>query len=1031
VELTVTTPGVSEPSPYHRVMPRRLVSPTLVGRAIELDAIARALDSAVAGTPIHQLVAGEAGVGKSRLVLEAAEMATVRGMRVLQGGCADIGDGGVPYGPIVEGLRTLARSLEAGELETVLGTARPELARLVPSLGQAAVAATTTQTESHQARLLDAVLGVLQGLSEIAPVLFVIEDLHWADPATRETIAFLIRHLRTDRVVLVMTFRADELHRRHPLLPWLAELERSGRVERLDLRRLEPAETQELLTAILGTPPTGDLAKQIHRRSDGNPFFVEELLGAGEEAADGRLPPTLREVLLTRIVALPEPAQAVIGVAAVAGRRVDHDLLARVAAMDGVTFLDALKTAVGSQVLVTGTAGGSAAASDDGDYAFRHALLQEAAYDDLLPGERQRLHRAFAEALAERGPGSGAIAAGHWAELAYHWSAARDDRRAFEASIRAGDAAAAAFAFADARRQDERALELWSSVDRPEDVAGIDRVALLDRAAIAAWLSGDPRRSVVLRREAVAALGPDADPIRTGTMLEQLGRALWTSGETESALKAHEEAVAIMPADPPTPARARVLSGYGQILMLLDRWSESLELCEQAVAMARQVGARQVEGHALNTLGLDRAVSGDCEGAVGPLVEAIAIAREVANADDIGRGYVALGEAKQYCGDLRGALETVREGVVATDEVGVIRTYGTFIRSDGVAYAFDLGEWDEATRWAEESIAIEPPGRPQRRYGLSRWLPLLVAQGDERATSLLEELRGLLDGFPVETQFHTPYRGAAAEAALWRGEPDVALASIMTGLHETEDREWPRYELRLFRFGMRAAADLAEVARARRDGAGEEAAVRSGEDLWAALQPVIGSKVSRHHGLDSQENEAEVATVEAERARLRHEPSVAAWALVTERWRARGNPYLTAYCAWRQAEAALGDGGRSSAAVALVEAHRIATELGARPLVAAVEALAARSRLDLSTDDPRAAAAPTAATPEDPFGLTRRERDVLPLLVKGRTNRQIAEELFISENTAGVHVSNILGKLGATTRTEAAGIAARLGLGTD
>jgi predicted ATPase len=396
-------------------------------------------------------------------------------------------------------------------------------------------------------------------LSEAAPVLFVIEDLHWADPATRETLAFLIRHLRAERVVLVMTFRADELHRRHPLLPWLAELERSGRVERMDLQRLDQTETAALLTAILGTPPADDLVDQIHRRSDGNPFFVEELLGAGDEAADGRLPSTLRDVLLARIVALPEDAQTVIGVAAVAGRRVDHDLLARVASMEPTDLVDALRTAVGSQVLVTGA--GTVGDSGVGDYAFRHALLQEAAYEDLLPGERQRLHRAFAEALAERGPGTGAVAAGHWAELAYHWSAARDDRRAFEASIRAGEAAAAAFAFADARRQDERALELWSSVDRPEEIAGIDRVALLDRAAVAAWLSGDARRSVVLRREAVAALDSDADPIRVGTMLEQLGRALWTNSETEAALKAHEEAVAVMPADPPTPARARVLPG--------------------------------------------------------------------------------------------------------------------------------------------------------------------------------------------------------------------------------------------------------------------------------------------------------------------------------------------------------------------------------------------------------------------------------------------------------------------------------------
>ncbi len=280
-------------------------------------------------------------------------------MRVLFGGCADIGDGGVPYGPIVEALRGMARELDEDQLETVVGAARQDLARLLPSLGAGIVADSAIQTESLQARLLDAVLGVLQRLAEINPVLFVIEDLHWADPATRDTIAFLIRQLRTDRVVLVMTFRADELHRRHPLLPWLAEIDRSGQVERLDLKRLEPSETMELLAAILGAPPASDLAAQIHHRSDGNPFFVEELLMAGEDAAAGRLPPTLREVLLARIVAMPDQAQAIIGVAAVAGRRVDHELLARVAAMDDGDLVDALKTAVGAQVLVAGTDCGS------------------------------------------------------------------------------------------------------------------------------------------------------------------------------------------------------------------------------------------------------------------------------------------------------------------------------------------------------------------------------------------------------------------------------------------------------------------------------------------------------------------------------------------------------------------------------------------------------------------------------------------------------------------------------------------------
>ena len=1026
----IASSGTEAASPYDRAMARRLVSPTLVGRAAELAAVVHALEGAALGAPVHQLIAGEAGVGKSRLVREVSAVASERGIRVLSGGCADIGDGGVPYGPIVEALRTLARELDEAELDAVVGSSRTELARLVPSLSPSAPVDGSVQSEALQARLLDAILGALQRLSAGGPVLFVVEDLHWADPATRETIGFLVRQLRTDRVLLLLTFRGDELHRRHPLLPWLAELGRSGRVERLDLERLDPSQTIELLAAILGAPPPADLAEQIQRRSEGNPFFVAELLMAREEGVAGRLPPTLREVLLARIVALPEAAQRVIGVAAVAGRRVDHELLGRVAAMDDGEFMAALRAAVGSQVLVAGPEAGASAGADGGEYAFRHALLQEAAYDDLLPGERQRLHRAFAEALAERGPESGAIAAGHWGELAFHWSAARDDRRAFEASVRAGEAAASGFAFADARRHDERALELWPTIDDPVGLVGIDRVGLLDRAAMAAWLTGDTRRSVGLRREAVAALGPDADPIVVGMMLERLGRALWYSGDAGPALEAHEAAVAVMPADPPTAERARVLSGYGQILMLHDRWEESRAVCEQAIAMAREVGARQAEGHALTTLGLDLASAGECDAGVAALEAGIAIAREVSNADDIGRGYVNIGEAKLYCGDQWGAWESIEEGMRVADEVGVSRTYGRFILENGIQVGTETGAWDEAQQLAEESIAADPAGRTQRINGLSRRAPLLVNRGDERAPSQLAELRTLLAGHPVEMQFNAPYRVAAAEASLWADDPRAALETIREGLAEAINGRGYWYHRRLFRVGLRAAADLAEVARARRNRADEEAAIRAGTELLEALEPILDDVRSRQHGRDAEETAAEVATIEAERLRMLHEPAAVAWREAAERWRGRENPYFVASCRWREAEALLGDGDRTAAAAALAEAHEIALRLGARPLQAAIEALAARSRLDLSPVD--AAVPSTAASvADDPFGLTRRERDVLPLLVKGRTNRQIAEELFISENTAGVHVSNILGKLGASTRTEAAGIAARLGIGVE
>jgi DNA-binding CsgD family transcriptional regulator/tetratricopeptide (TPR) repeat protein len=1002
-------------------MAGRLVSPTLVGRASELAALEDALDRAVHGAPAHQLIAGEAGVGKSRLVRETASLAAARGFRVLSGACADVGEGGVPYGPIVEALRTLVRGLEPSAVDSIVGAARGDLARLVPALGSAPEP--STPTEFVAPRLLDGILGVLQRLAEVRPVLFIVEDLHWADAATREAIAFLARQLDTDRVLLLMTFRADELHRRHPLLPWIAELERSGRIERVALERLDEDETATLLEAILGEPPTPSLVERVHRRSDGNPFFVEELLGAGAKAASGPIPATLREVLLARIVALPERGQRVVHVAAVGGRRVDHDLLAEVAGMDDAALIEGLRSAVGGQVLVTSSGSGE---GSEGDYAFRHALLQEAAYDDLLPGERQRVHRAFGEVLATRGPGSGAPAAGHWAELAWHFSAARDTRRSFEASVRASDAATAAYAFADAQRHGERSLEQWSAVEDAEAIAGMDRAALLDRVAQAAWLAGDSRRSVALRRDAIAALA-DADRVRQGIAQERLGRALWYHGDTDAALAAHETAIGLIPDEPPTPELARVLAGYGQILMLVDQWMEATEVLSRAVDLARRTGARQAEGHARNTLGLCLAVGGRYREGYASLEAALRIAHEIGSPDDIGRAYVNLSEAYHSAGDPAGALEVVRRGIVAASQVGLDRTYAYFIRSNGIQCATELDAWEEADSLARASVESPADGRVHRRYGLANWILLLVAQGDEQAEQRLEELRGLLAGGTVEAQFHGPFRIAEAEHAAWGGDPEAALAAYEAGAQQLGDRGWRWYDLRLRRVGVRAAADAAELARARRDGAAEARAREAGEAAWATLERLAGFALPAQDGLARGETEAELALGSAERSRLHGRADTEAWTTARDRWAARGNVYLAAYAGFRLAEAAMTAGDRSTATAALRAAHETAVHLGARPLCREIEALATRARIDLEA---REAPPPTANVqpPRDPFGLTPRERDVLPLIVQGRTNRQIAETLFISENTAGVHVSNILGKLGVSTRTEAAGIAAKLGL---
>jgi DNA-binding CsgD family transcriptional regulator/tetratricopeptide (TPR) repeat protein len=636
--------------------------------------------------------------------------------------------------------------------------------------------------------------------------------------------------------------------------------------------------------------------------------------------------------------------------------------------------------------------------------------------------------------------GDGAAGAAHWAELAFHWSAARDDVRAFEASARAADTAEQAYAFADAHRHYERVLELWASAAGLDSTPDLDRAAVLSRAAQAAFFGGDARRSVTLSREAVAALDPVADPVGAAVLRERLGRALWNFGDSEGALAASEEAVALMPADPPTAERARVLAGLGQMLMLRDHWSESRRICEEAIALSRRVSARQPEGHALNTLGLDLVAEGRCDEGVEALRQALRIAGDLGNVDDIGRAYTNLGDGLFFSGEGEKALEVVDEGIRAVEEVGIARSYGGAIRQNGALYAFDLGRWDHASRLAMDSFVIQLFSPNSERYGLARWVGLLVASGDEGTAARLDQLRELLEGVPVEAQYTGPYRAACAELASWRDRPDDALGFVRDGLAQISHSDWYWFHIRLIRHGARAAADLAEKARARRDPAGERGAIEAGEALERALEPMLTATLARQSGPDAEETRAEAATVAAEVARMRGSPSLDAWREAVARWVARRRPYLEAYCRWREGEASLVAGDRPGAATALSRARDIASELGARPLQTAIESLAARARVTLPVEANVAAeparSSDAASPPQpgttpapDPFGLTPREREVLALLSVGRTNRQVAAELFISESTAGVHVSNILGKLGVTNRTEAAAIAARLGLG--
>ena len=444
---------------------RRLTSPTFVGRGAELRVLDAALARAAQGQPSFTFLAGESGVGKTRLLRAFESRAEASGARVLLGQCLDLGGAQIPYAPLVTALRPIARSAEPGSLPD---GARNALAELLPELGGTAPGARSEDEHRvRQGRLFEALLTLVERLGRSGPVLLAIEDFHWSDGSTRDFVNFLVRSAREERLCLVVTYRSDELHRRHPLRPLLAELERAAGVERLSLERFSRREVELQLEGIMQQPAPKALAERLFSRSQGNPLYTEELLAASEDGGGWLLPETLRDALIARVERLAPATQEVVRVAAVLDRPVTHGLLEAVSSLSPAELMEGAREAVAHQVLVT---------DERGMYAFRHALVGEAVHGDLLPGEDTALHRRIATALEERPELLGDVSADTVAaELACHWRAAHDLERALAASVRAGIAAKRVFAYEEAQRQFERALELWERVPDAEERAGMDR----------------------------------------------------------------------------------------------------------------------------------------------------------------------------------------------------------------------------------------------------------------------------------------------------------------------------------------------------------------------------------------------------------------------------------------------------------------------------------------------------------------------------------------------------------------------------
>jgi DNA-binding CsgD family transcriptional regulator len=986
----------------------RVASPTFVGRVEELQLLGAARGRAADAAPAVVLVGGEAGVGKTRLVAELTIRCAADGTRVLVGGSVPVGDGALPYAPIVEMLRALLADLGADAVRELVGPSWPELARLLPALG--APDRTVLPDQAAQARLFELLLGLLGRLGEQAPLVLVVEDLHWADRSTRDLLAFLVRNLRRERVLLVITYRTDEPGQQR-LGPYLAELDRGGPVQRLKLPRLDQVQTGAQLVGILGAAPAAELVDAVFARSEGNPFFTEELLAA-VRAGSGALPATVRDLLRGRVQVLPESARQVLEVVAVAGRQVSHRLLAAVAGLTDRQLDGALREAVANQLLVT-------APGEDG-YDVRHALLREVIDADLLPGERARLHAGLAQALTEQPELAGVSPAVATAEVAAHWDATHEPDRALPARVAAGLAAERARAFAEADSHYQRALELWERVPDPGRRAGLDRVDLLARAAEAAAFTGAVERAVALLEEALDRVDPGAEPVRAAVLLASLGAHRRTAGDEPGALAAHQQAERMLAGAPLSIERARVLASHARTLNMISQTREAIRYCEEAIAVAQVVGARAEEARALDLLGacLDHE---DPDRAIALHLEARRIAEEVGDAETVVGTYMNLSHVLAGVGRDHEALNDAQEGYRRARQLGLERAIGSYVAANLARGLLEAGRWDECQQLTGELL----PGDSWCASELLACRGRLLARRGDFAAARDQLDRSLQLSAPSERG--EPLFGLA-ELALWEGRYDDARAAVDEGLRWYAEVD-PEGLVSLgliawYALFLRLEADRAERAAARRAPEEVAEARRRAAAVVAELDRLARDPNATYPNITGR-----LLLAQAELSRLEGNSNPEQWQAAAAAWNQLGRPFDAAYAGYRRAEALLaGDGSRTQAEVTLRAAHQTTVTLGAEPLQREIELLAQRGRLHLEESEDRTAAPEAPPSPAASLGLTQREIEVLALVAEGRTNRQIGQALFITPRTASVHVSRILAKLGAAGRGEAAAIAHRLGL---
>ncbi|NYE36627.1 DNA-binding CsgD family transcriptional regulator/tetratricopeptide (TPR) repeat protein [Nocardioides cavernae] len=963
----------------------------LIGRDAELEQLTAQLGIRTSGdgqTARAMLVAGDAGVGKTRVLLALRDVALEAGWQVVAGHCLDLADSSLPYLPFSEVLGRLM-SDRADVANRVLDQ-HPTLARLQPGRRIRSSETVSGDQALDRGNVYDAFGDLLSAVAAQAPLLLIVEDAHWADESTRDMLSFLFSR-PVPGVSLAVSYRADDLHRRHPLRRQVAEWSRLRGVDRLQLEPLADEAVRLLVRALHPSTMSEAEYVSIVDRAEGNPFFIEELVGA---AGSGQVPGELADVLLVHLDRLDDTTREVVRLVSVAGRQVSHELLAAVSDLGSSELEAALRTAVESHVLV---------ASRGGTYAFRHALLGEAVYDDRLPGERMRLHADFVSALGE------GRAVGTAAELAQHARRADDRPVAVRASIEAGEEALAVGGPAEAATHFLDALELIDTARVP--VAEIDTVALARRCAEALVASGRVLKAAKVLRARLAALPADAAATDRGQLLTALASALMLTDTTDSPREIAAEAVGLLHNAPPKLlvrallVQAQSLNGWHE--------DEARAIAVHALELAERhdLTALAVELHA-TVAGLDPAGGSSASAGWRAAAER---ARRAGLIEPELRALYLLGRLHHDEGDLDGAIAVYRE-VLERSETGGL-TWSPYPAEARLLMAVALthqGLLDEAWELLDVS-GQNPPMVYEWLYFAHQMLITIGIRGQHKEHAL-ERLRDYwsTDGLTAIT---------AATATLLRAGADRDARAALTTYAELVEtvvplwHEWFQARLRLSTLTVAALAAAApqQSAEERASLAGDvERLVADGGRVIDFYAPYDDS-----HG---PEYRMWVARRSAEHLR---------W-----RWLAQVDPPSAdeLVAAWRTAEETAVAYGSvpeiGQARVRLAGVLRaVGDAAGAREVGDLARAAAHELRSQALLDELTAqGAAPGPAPATDTVALTPREGEILALVAEGRSNGEIGKQLFISTKTVSVHVSNILAKLDAASRTEAAAVARRRGL---